>query len=158
MDLNGRTIENATPSSRDATLVANTLESFADLLDMARAEHDTPRLLFVFAAAELPADADAQQQASFAKGEGGALAPVLCVDKAPDEIESFAELEAESRRTNTNWDIVFVAALPGRAGIAPNADEAVQPMCLMVEAIKSGRIAEFLAIDRSGNLVELSRA
>ncbi|HET8940688.1 MAG TPA: ribonucleotide reductase subunit alpha [Rudaea sp.] len=138
--------------------MSNRLETFADLLDMARAEQDRPRLLFVFAAAELPGDASAAQQASFASGEGGALAPVLCVDKAPDEIESFAELEAESRRTNTHWDIVFVAALPGRAGIAPNADEAVQPMRLMVEAIKSGRIAEFLAVDRRGDLVQLSRA
>lgn len=105
------------------------------------------------AAAELPGDADAAETASFQRGEGGALAPVVCVDKLPGEIDSFAALLDESQRTGVEWDILFVASLPGRAGLAPNPDEAVQPLRMMVEAIKDGRIDGFIAVTRDGRLV-----
>lgn len=134
-----------------------TLTHFADLLAMARQQHEPQRLLMVFSSAELPADADAGQKEAFSRGEGGALAPVLCVDKRPEDIPSFEDLVAESALTGLNWDILFVAAMGGRAGVPPNEDEAVQPLKMMVEAVKSGRIGQFAAIDRNGALIELTR-
>ncbi len=134
-----------------------TLNDFSDLLQASRAQPEPQRLLLVFASAELPRDATAEEKQRFERGEGGALAPTLCVDKAPDEIRDFAALVEESRQTSIDWDILFVAAMSGRGGHAPNSDEAVQPMQLMVEAIKGGRIGEFLAVDRNGDLVELQR-
>ncbi len=133
------------------------LHDFSGLLQAARAQDEPQRLLLVFAAAELPADATAEEKLRFERGEGGALAPALCVDKAPEEIGDFAALAEESRQTGIDWDILFVAALSGRGGHAPNSDEAVQPLRLMVEAIKGGRVGEFLAIDRHGDLVQLER-
>ncbi len=131
------------------------LHCFADVLDAARLQPEPQRLLMVFAAAELPRDATAQDKAAFERGEGGALTPTVCVDKRPEEIGSFEALVEESRETGMQWDILFVAALGGRGGFAPNSDEAVQPLKMMVEAIKGGRIADFLAVNRDGTLVQL---
>lgn len=131
------------------------LHDFSDLLQAARQQPEPQRLLLVFTAAELPRDPTPEEIAGFERGEGGALAPVVCVDKLPDEIASFAALLDESRQTVVAWDILFVASLPGRGGFAPNSDEAVQPLQMMVEAIKGGRIGEFLAVNREGELVQL---
>ncbi len=131
------------------------LEHFSDVLAAASEQDEPQRLLLVFAAAELPRDATEQDKAAFARGEGGALAPKVCVDKRPEEIGSFEALVAQSRETGVEWDILFVAALSGRGGISPNPDEAVQPLQMMVEAIKGGRIADFLAVNREGLLVKL---
>ena len=136
-------------------LPTTSLDDFFDLLQAARQQHEPQRLLVVFAAADLPRDAIAEETARFERGEGGAPAPVVCVDKLRSEIDSFAALLDESTRTGVGWDILFVASLPGRGGFAPNPDEAVQPLQMMVEAIKGGRIGEFLAVTRDGELVQL---
>ncbi len=135
------------------------LTNFADLLAAAQQQPEPQRLLLVFAVAELPRDASADERAAFARGEGGALAPVVCVDKLADDLTSFAALRDEAQGTGSAWDLLFVAALSGRGGHPPNADEAVQqPLKLMVEAIKGGRIGQFLAVNRDGELVQLQRA
>lgn len=134
------------------------LTHFADLLVMAKQQAEPQRLLLVFSRAELPADADDEQKSAFARGEGGTLAPIICVDKRPEDIQNFEELVTESALTGLDWDILFVAAMSGRGGIAPNEDEAVQPLKMMVEAVKGGRIGQFAAIDRQGSLVELIRS
>ncbi len=69
---------------------------------------------------------------------------------------SFAALVQESKVAGLPWDIVFVASLSGRAGVAPSTDEAAQPLRLMVNAINNGRVAEFAAFDRDGNVLQFS--
>ena len=131
------------------------LKDFPDLLQAAQQQAEPQRLLLVFAAAELPHEATDEEKAHFERGEGGALAPALCVDKLPQEVEIFAALVDEAARTGIGWDILFVATMSGRRGVAPNSDEAVQPLKEMVEAIKSGHIGRFLAVSREGELVQL---
>ena len=127
-----------------------TIASFDHLLRSAR-EQDTPqRLLFVFTAAGVPDDATPDQHARFKAGEGGTLTPLMCVDKTPDELTSFAALFDESRLLGTAWDIVFVAAMDGSAGREPTSLEAEAPLQRMVEAIKSGRIGGFIPFDAVG--------
>lgn len=133
------------------------METFDELLQAARRQDQPQRLLLVFAVAELPADANEEERRMFEDGVGGALAPQVCVDKLPEEIESFDALVAESRAVIPDWRVLFVSAMDGRGGHAPNSDEAVQPMRMMVEQVKGGRIASFLAVDRSGRLVQLDR-
>ncbi len=133
------------------------LENFDDLLAESRRQPEPQRLLLVFAQAELPPDASDAEREAFERGEGGALAPSVCVDKLPEEIGSFSVLVDEADTIGVNWDVLFVAAMGGRGGHAPNSDEAVQPLRMMVEQIKGGRIARFLCVDRQGQLVQLQR-
>ena len=72
------------------------IASFDDLLQAARAQTAPQRLLLVFAGAELPDDASATQRAEFEAGQGGALVPLMCVDKRPEEITSFVQLRTEA--------------------------------------------------------------
>jgi hypothetical protein len=126
---------------------------FNDLLQAARAQPEPQRLLFVFAGAELPADASAEQRRQFEAGEGGELAPLMCVDKSPDELAGFDALVAEAAQAGPPWAIVFTAALAGRAGVAPTSVDAEAPLRRMVDAIKAGRIDDLLPFDRQGDPV-----
>ena len=130
------------------------LSDFDGLLRAVLQQAEPQRLLFVFVRAELPESPSSDQHARHAAGEGGTLAPVLCVDKAPREVASFAALAAESTATGVAWDLVFVAALEGRAGVAPSSDEAAQPLRLMVNAINDGQVSRFAAFDRAGEPVQ----
>ena len=126
---------------------------FADLLSAASTQTEPQRLLFVFVAAELPEDATEAEQQRHAEGQGGSLRPVLCVDKLPAEVQDFASLLEESERTGLRWDLLFAAGLSGRAGHAPGADEAEQPLKMMVGAIETGSVGNFIAFDRQGKAV-----
>lgn len=129
------------------------IESFDDLLVAAGQQPEPQRLLFVFAASELPEDASDEERARFEAGEGGALKPVMTVDKLPAEVASFDALREESKGTGAHWDIVFVASLSGRAGMVPNSDEASQPLQMMVQAIHTGGVGNFLAFSRDGDII-----
>ena len=133
------------------------MQTFDDLLLATRQQAEPQRLLLVFASAELPRDATDEERRLFEAGQGGALAPTVCVDKLPDGIASFAALKEESRTALRHWDILFVSTMDGRGGFAPNSDEAAQPLRMMVEQIKGGRIARFVAVNGTGQLVELDR-
>lgn len=130
--------------------------SFDDLLRAAREQPEPQRLLFVFANAVLPDDSTPEQRARFEAGEGGALAPLMAVDKVPEELETFAALVEESRQFATEWAVVFVASLSGRAGRPPTSEEAGPPLTRMVESIKAGAIGSFLPFNRQGETVRLS--
>ena len=131
------------------------IESYSDLIQAAAMQDEPQRLLFVFAKAELPNGYTDTQKNNFDQGQGGALAPVLCVDKLPDEVADFSALVVESKSTGVDWDIAFVSALGGRGGFAPNSDEATQPLKMMMEKIQGGMIADFLTFDKAGDLVAL---
>lgn len=126
------------------------ISSFEDLLQEARRQPEPQRLLFVFAGAELPEDCTPEQRAHFDEGEGGALVPLMAVDKAPEELEGFAALAGESLQFGHNWSVVFVAALSGRGGRAPSGSDADRPLQRMIEAIKAGAISSFMPFDRQG--------
>ena len=132
------------------------ISSFDDLLRAAREQPEPQRLLFVFAAAELPDDCTPEQRARFEAGEGGALAPLMSVDKTPEELGTFAELAEEARQVGPGWAVVFVASLPGRNGRVPTSKDADQPLQRMIESIKSGSLASFLPFNRRGEPVLLS--
>lgn len=129
------------------------ISSFDDLLRAAREQPEPQRLLFVFAHAVLPDDSTPEQRARFAAGEGGVLAPLMAVDRTPEELGTFAALVEESRRFGPDWSIVFVASLPGRAGRPPTSREADQPLQRMIESIKAGALSSFVPFDSQGRPV-----
>lgn len=133
-----------------------TISSYDDLLAAARSQTQPQRMLFAFARAELPDDAPEAERARFAERRGGALMPVMCVDKTLPELGSFADLVAESRHMGADWDIVFVSSLSGRDGKAPSAAEAEAPLNMMVTYIHTGQVERFLAFSKDGQLLTIS--
>ena len=129
------------------------IANFDDLLRAARAQPEPQRLLFVFAGAEMPEDGTPEQRANFEAGQGGALVPLMSVDKFPNELGTFAELVAESRQFAPDWAVVFVTALSGKKGCAPTSAEADQSLQRMIESIKAGAFGAFLPFDIRGEPV-----
>lgn len=128
---------------------------FDDLLRAARAQPGPQRLLLVFTAATLPADASAEQRARFEAGESGELAPVMCVDKDPRELADFGALAAEAAQQGASWALVFAAALGGQGAEPPTAARVDTALEQMVEAVKVGDIGRFVPFDREGHAVQL---
>ena len=126
------------------------IANFDDLLRAAREQPEPQRLLFVFANAELPDDSTPEQRAHFQAGQGGALTPLMSVDKMPEELDTFAALVAESCQFGQEWVVVFVAGLSGRDGHAPTSEQADQSLQRMIEAIKTGAFGSFMPFDRQG--------
>lgn len=131
-----------------------TISSFDDLLRAARGQPQPQRLLFVFAGVELPDDSTPEQRERFREGQGGALVPLMCVDKRPEELTSFSELVRESSQFGLQWGIVFAAALSGQSNQAPTSEAAEAPLQRMVEAIKRGDLSTFIPFDQNGQPVQ----
>ena len=131
------------------------ISRFDELLQAARAQAEPQRLLFVFAGVELPDDATPAQRERFARGEGGALVPQMCVDKAPDELVSFDALVQEAAQFGKEWTLVFAAALSGTLQRAPTSQDAEAPLERMEDAIKRGMHSGLIPFDRSGHAVQL---
>ncbi|SAL83235.1 hypothetical protein AWB68_06828 [Caballeronia choica] len=134
------------------------ISSFDELVRAARQQAEPQRLLFVFTTVELPEDCTPEQRTRFDAGEGGALTPVMCLDKTLEELGTFDDLLEESRQILQAWTIVFVAALSGKDGRAPKTEDAEAPLNKMVESIKAGSIGMFIPFDTHGQPVLLGPA
>ena len=126
------------------------LSHFDQLLQAAAAQPEPQRLLFVFATADLPEDPTPAQCQRFAAGDGGALAPLMCVDKAPGELSGFHALVVQSREAGPPWQVVFAAGLSGRNGQPPSDAQVGLALQKMVERVRGGMIDNLLAFDPSG--------
>lgn len=124
------------------------IESFNDLLNEARQQPDSQRLLFVFTRAELPDHPSEEQKLDFKQGNSGVLIPMLCVDKPLKELSNMTSLREESQATGIEWDIVFVAAMTELG-----SELAELQLDRMVDAIKVGNIEAYLTFDRDGEIV-----
>ena len=131
----------------------DTITPFDLLLAAAGAQPEPQRLLFVFTGAELPDDATPAQRARFEAGQGGALTPLACVDKELAELSSFEALVAEARTATPDWRVVFIAGLSGSGGQAPSNEQTDSALGRMVEAVRTGRLHEYLALDPQGQPV-----
>ena len=133
-----------------------TIASFADLLTAARQQANPQRLLFVFTRAELPENASPEEIRRFENGRGGALAPVMFVDKKTSELQSFTERVEESRHTGQSWDLVFVGCLGGNDRRGPSDDDAQQALETMVKSIQGGMVSHLLAYRPDGEQVSFA--
>jgi hypothetical protein len=136
--------------------MTTTPSHFEQLLQAAAAQAQPQRLLFVFAAAELPQDASAEQRTRFEAGQGGALAPLACVDKDPADLTTYDALVAESRAASPPWHVVFIGALSGQGGRAPTAQQVEDALRGMVEAVRAGRFGGYLALGPTGEPLRFS--
>ena len=131
------------------------ITTFDDLLQAARQQPDPQRLLLVFAGATLPDAATAEQRRRFEAGEGGELAPLMCVDKDPHALPDFATLRTEAEPRGPRWTLVFAAAIGGQAPLPPSDSQVDAALQAMVEAVKVGDIERFVPFDRQGQAVRL---
>ena len=135
------------------------IASFDDLLVAARQQPEPQRLLFVFAGVELPDDATEAQRARFEQGQGGALVPLMCVDKTPQELPSFAALVAEAQQFTApghDWVMVFAAAMSGPLVLPPRSEDANAPLQAMVESIRQGQVDSYIPFNPRGQTVRLA--
>ena len=133
----------------------NPTSHFDQLLQAATSQPEPQRLLFVFVAADLPDDATPAQRQHFTAGSGGALAPLMCVDKGPDDLSDFESLVTQSlvtqsREAGPAWQVVFAAGLGGRDARPPSPEQVDRALQAMVERVRDGRIDGLLALDPTG--------
>lgn len=131
------------------------ISGFQSLLQAARRQPEPQRLLFVFTRKELPDGASAEEKQRFSQGQGGALAPVMFVDKKTDELQTFSELVEESRHTGQAWDVVFVGCLSGQGDREPSDEAVQQALETMVKSIQGGVVGHLLAYRQDGEQVRL---
>ena len=116
-------------------------------------------LLIVFAGAELPNDATVEQRVSFEAGHGGALVPLMCVDKRPEDVESFAQLSAEADTMKQGWQVVLAGALSGSESGEPTDSAVDEVFQRWLTHIQSGRVdqvlAQTVAFSRTGEAISL---
>ena len=129
---------------------------FQLLLHAARSQPEPQRLLFVLAAAVLPDAATPAQRQQFEAGEGGELAPVVCVDKDPHALTTFAALKVESELAGQPWQVMFVVGLSGRRQQAPTPMETEAALNVMVEAVRQGSFGRYAAYDARGEPLSFS--
>lgn len=132
------------------------ISNYQDLLSAAKQQAQLQRILFTFAKAELPSSSDQSQRQQFEEQQGGELHAVMCVDKLPEELSDFESLVTESTYTGKTWDIVFVTTMSGKEGKAPTSDDASKPLDMMIQSIKNGNIAQYLAFNKAGELIQFS--
>ena len=131
------------------------ITNYESLLSVANKQPQPQRLLFVFLRASLPDDHGEADASNFHSGQGGALQPIMCVDKTLSELSTFSDLVAESERVEKDWQIVLVAGLAGKNGIAPSSDEAEEPLKMMLHTVENGGdLSKYMAFDREGAPVQ----
>lgn len=125
------------------------IRDFQDVLDMAHAMDEPQRLLLLLAKTDSqgPVDADSHT---------GTLTPVICVDKAPEEIQDFRSLVAEADQVTTDWDMMLVASLSGTTDSAPTSEQAEPHLDRMANDILTGQdLTRYVIFDRDENLVTI---
>lgn len=124
--------------------------AFDQLLSAARSQPDAQVLLFVFAGCDLPGNATPAQRTRFEQGRGGTLTPLMCVEKALDELSTFDALVDESRAVGPPWEVVFAAGLGGQGGQPPAPQAVDAALQAMVEQVNQGAVDRLLALSRRG--------
>ncbi|MDD5299413.1 MAG: ribonucleotide reductase subunit alpha [Gallionella sp.] len=131
------------------------ISNYNDLLNAANNQDQPQRMLLVFAGAELPDEIAKSQKEQFEGRKGGDLTPVVCADKLASELGGFADLVKEFVPAEMSWDIVFVAGMSGKSGIAPSGKDAEQYLKGMALSVKEGNIGGFIAFNPKGELIQL---
>jgi hypothetical protein len=133
------------------------ISNYESLLSAAKQQAEPQRILFLFLKVSLPENHKQDQESRFHAGQGGELQPIMCVDKALDELGSFSDLVAEAEKMEQDWQMVLIACLSGKYGIAPNSNEAELPLKVMMQTVlDGGDLSKYLAFDKEGTLIQFN--
>jgi len=126
------------------------ISNFEQLLVAATEQDEPQRLLLLFAKAE---GSDSKKKKN---EQHGTLSPVMCVDKLPEEIESFKTLSAEADDISKEWDFMIVVGLSGKDGMPPTTEEAEPFLNKMTNDLSSGQsMSQYVVFDREENPVAI---
>lgn len=127
------------------------IDSFDDLLTLAKQQDEPQQLLFVFTQRELPEGHTQEMKRRFEAGVGGHLAPIVCVNKPVPELTGFSQLNREALDMVEHWDVFFVAVLPGKQGQWPTETDTDKALDQMVENVRQGSVSGYLAFGPAGD-------
>ena len=134
------------------------ITSYETLLAVAKKQPEPQRFLFVFLKVTRPDEATEEEIRRFDAGQGGFLDPIMCVDKDLNELVSFADLVEESKQVGQEWQMVLIAILAGKNGVAPSSEVAEEPLKKMVRTVQEGGdLSPFLMFDSNGDPVIFDR-
>ncbi len=127
------------------------MSQFQDLLKQAKNEPQKQQLLFLFAQATNMFEGEQKNYNS------GTINPVICVDKNPEELTSFAELVEEADSFTKGWNFILVSSISGKNGVAPTAEEIDQSLKQMSNGIASGEdLSNFVVWNRKEESILIS--
>jgi len=131
------------------------IETFDDLLEMARSEPVPVQLLTVLVRAEPVMEADAAGNEVAMEGEG-VIKPIMVKDHAIGDVPGFEYLRADADAAGKEWTFLMVGVLPGQPGQPPSAGLIDEQLKNMARAIHAGSgLDRYLFFDRSGLPVEI---
>ena len=126
------------------------MKTFKELLELTHQQDQPQRLMFLFAKAE------SKNPKKSKKHQQGFIEPVMCVDKLPEQLTTFAALKSEADSIEKNWTFVFIASLSGEDGMTPSEDDAEPFLNKMVNDVKTGNnVSRYVIYDRDENPIEL---
>ncbi len=122
------------------------ISNFDALLKAAKEQDDPQRLLLLFA------KADSTGTKKKKKEKRGTLTPVMCVDKLPEEIESFKALVKEADSIEKGWDFLITSSLSGKDGVAATTEEAEPYLNRMTNGLAAGQdLSQYIIFDRDNH-------
>ncbi|MDQ7072946.1 MAG: ribonucleotide reductase subunit alpha [Gammaproteobacteria bacterium] len=131
--------------------------NYETLLMVGREQKEPQRFLFVFLKTALPKDVEGDEAERFHAGKGGVLQPIMCVDKALDDLTNFTDLVKESENMDQAWQMVLVACLSGVANRMPSIREIDLQLKMMVQRVENGGdLSRYLAFDKNGDLLQFN--
>ncbi len=126
------------------------IKLFKDLLKITSEQDQPQRLMFLFA------NAESKNPKKSKKHQQGTISPVMCVDKLPQDLSTFANLVKEADSIEKNWNFVFIASLSGQGGVAPTEDETEPFLNKMANDVETGNnVGRYVIFDRDENPIEL---
>ncbi|MFT6206389.1 MAG: hypothetical protein ACJA0T_000286 [Colwellia sp.] len=126
------------------------MKTFKELLELTHEQEQPQRLMFLFA------NAESTNAKKSKKHQKGTILPVMCVDKLPEELTTFAALKAEADTIEESWNFVFIASLSGENGMTPSEDDAEPFLNKMVNDVQTGNnVGRYVIYDRDENPIEL---
>ena len=127
------------------------ITDYDSLLAVARMQLEPQHFLFVFLKKSLPEDHKGDEEFRFTVGLGGALTPVMTLNKTLNELSNFEDLVKESKQQNREWDLVSVAVLSGQGSVMPSDKEALAQLEIMMKTVESGGdLSKYMTFDKSG--------
>ena len=124
---------------------------FSKLIEAAKKQEQPQRLLMLFAKAE-----GNKKKGKNAVNETGTVTPLMCVDKLPEELESFDALIKEADGISEDWNFVLIAGLGGSDGVAPPTEAAEPYLNQMANDVMMGQdLTGYTILDRQQNPVLL---